>query len=86
MLHLFSKHYKLNQCFTTKYFDFRTETIKISALKRQSSTWSESEKFMLKLALHLFNSSNKVDLSGMDYLDDHNTRLAIEAIAMRYEN
>ncbi|WP_268874254.1 hypothetical protein [Sutcliffiella cohnii] len=39
---------------------------------------------MLKLALHLFNERNKVNLGDMDYLDDSNKKLAIEAIKLRY--
>lgn len=84
MLHLFSNHNKLQSVFTTKYIDFENETVKIKALKTAARPWSGSEKFMLNLAAHLFNEHYKVDLSGMDYLDANNTKLALEAIEMRY--
>lgn len=84
VIHLFNNHYKLQSYFNTKYFDFEEGTIKIAPLKKVAGPWSESEKFMLNLALHLFNERNKVNLSDMDYLDDCNTKLALEAIAMRF--
>ncbi|WBL16407.1 hypothetical protein [Sutcliffiella sp. NC1] len=84
VIHLFKNHYKLQQVFTTKYFDLSEGTIKIGLLRKVSGPWSESEKFMLKLALHLFNERNKVNLGDMDYLDDSIKKLAIEAIKLRY--
>jgi hypothetical protein len=90
VLHLFSKHYKLQRCLNTKYFDLETGTIEIAALKRlargtkTSASWSTSEKFMLNLALHLYNDNNKVNLSDMDFLDDYNKKLAMEAIKLRF--
>lgn len=84
VLHLFLKHQKLNQVFTTRYFKFEAGEIKIAALKRISAQWSRSEKFMLNLALHLYNDRNKVNLSDMDCLDDYNKELAFEAMKMRF--
>lgn len=83
-LHLFSKHDRLNGCLNSKYFDFEEGTIDFAALKRAARPWSESEKFMLNLALHLFNQRNKVNLSDMDYLDSTNKQLALEAISLRF--
>lgn len=84
VIFLFSKHPKLSGCFTTKYFDFQKVQIKVRSLKRDAAPWSDGEKFMLNLALHLYNPLNKVDLSGMDRLDYENKELAIEAIQIRY--
>lgn len=84
MLYLFLSHDKLNTFFNTKYFDLKNETVKFTALKKVAGPWSESEKFMLNLAAHVFNESHKVDLALMDYLDYENTKLAIEAIEIRY--
>ncbi|MDF2790485.1 MAG: hypothetical protein K0S80_3586 [Neobacillus sp.] len=84
VIHLFKNHYKLQGCFTTKYFDLEAGTIKIAALKRLAGPWSQSEKFILSLALHLFNEKNKVNLSDMDCLDDNNKKLAMEAITLRF--
>ncbi|MGZ0050181.1 hypothetical protein [Brevibacillus gelatini] len=84
MIFLFQNHSKLQRYFTTKYFDFEAERVKIRALKQEAKPWSDSEKFMLDLALHLFNNLNKVDLGCMDYLDHNNTRLALKAIELRY--
>ncbi|SMQ75786.1 hypothetical protein SAMN05444673_2544 [Bacillus sp. OV166] len=84
VIHLFQNSSKLKSLFTTKYFDLENGSIKITALKRAAAPWSQSEKFMLNLALHLYNDSNKVNLSEMDYLDDYNKKLAMEAITLRF--
>lgn len=84
LVHLFQNNAKLKSLFTTKYFDLESGTIKITALKRAAAPWSQSEKFMLNLALHLYNDRNKVNLSDMDYLDDYNKKLAMEAITLRF--
>lgn len=84
IIHLFSNHSKLKTVFNTKYFDLEIGEIKVTSLKRLASPWSQSEKFMLNLALHLFNERNKVNLSDMDYLDDYNKKLALEAISIRF--
>jgi len=84
LIHLFKNHYRLNDCFTTKFFDMSDETIRIQALKRYAAPWSYSEKIMLNLALHLFNERNKFNLSDIDYLDDNNKNLAMQAIKIRF--
>ena len=84
LIHLFSNHYKLESVFTTKYFDMENVEVKAQSLKRTAAPWSQSEKFMLNLALHLFNESNKVNLGDMDYLDVENRKLAFEAMEIRF--
>lgn len=84
VIHLFSNNKKLNSVFNTKYFDMKNGSIKVQELKKIAAPWSTSEKFMLYLALHLYNESNKVNLSDMDHLDECNKRLAVEAIKLRY--
>jgi hypothetical protein len=84
VIHLFKNSGKLNSLFTTKYFDLENGYIEVAALKRASSKWSQSEKFMLNLALHLYTNDGKLDLSNMDYLDDYNKKLAMEAITLRF--
>lgn len=84
VIHLFKNNWKLKSVFNTKYFDMECGEIKITALKRIAGPWSQSEKFMLNLALHLYNERNKVNLSDMDYLDEYNKKLAFEAIKMRF--
>lgn len=84
VIHLFQNNWKLKTLFTTKYFDMENGLINITALKRAASKWSQSEKFMLYLALHLYSNDGKVDLSNIDYLDDRNLKLVMEAISMRY--
>ncbi|MBP3951155.1 hypothetical protein [Bacillus suaedae] len=86
VLHLFKEHPKLNQCFTTKFFDFSDNTIKVQSLQRNAGPWSNSEKIMLKLAFHLFNERYKFNLSDLDYLDDYNKKLAFDAMKMRFTN
>lgn len=84
VLYLFREHRKLNQYFTTKYFDFEAGTIEITALKRVAKVWSNSEKIMLALALNCFNERNKFNLGDIDYLDAHNKDLAFQALRIRY--
>jgi hypothetical protein len=86
MIHLFQNHYKLEDVFTTKYFDFNAGRVKIQALKKNAAVWSSSEKILLNLALHLFNEKNKFNLSDLDYLDSNNRQLAYEAIKIRFGN
>ncbi|MNK79719.1 hypothetical protein D3C87_993950 [compost metagenome] len=83
-LHLFANQPKLKSVCTTQYIDVLNRTIEADALKRKARPWSQSEKFMLSLALHLYNDRHKVNLSDMDFLDPNNKRLAFHAIQMRY--
>jgi hypothetical protein len=58
--------------------------VKIQALKKLAGPWSNSEKVLLNLALHLFNERNKFNLSDLDFLDDTNKKLAFEAMKIRF--
>ena len=82
-LHLFTKHAKLQRYIAT-HIDFEECTIDFAGLKKVSKPWSQSEKFVLFLALHLFDESNKFNLSDMDYLDDYNKKITMEAIRLRF--
>ncbi|MBG9657847.1 hypothetical protein [Cytobacillus firmus] len=84
VIHLFQNSAKLNTLFTTKYFDMENGLIEVTALKRAASKWSQSEKFLLYLAIHLYTNDGKMDLSVMDYLDEYNKKLALEAIKLRF--
>lgn len=84
LLHIFMEQAKLQRCLTTEYFDLTTSTVKADALKKLSKPWSQSECFMLNLALHLYNEQHKVNLSDMDFLDTNNKAIAFEAIRLRY--
>lgn len=85
LIYLFQEHPKLNQCFTSRYFNFEEETIKVKSLQSVSAPWSHSEKIMLRLALHLFNERHRFNLSDFDWLDDNNKQLAYRAISMRFQ-
>lgn len=87
-LFLFSGHAKLSRYFTEKYVNLEKRYVKVQSLQSVSRGWSQSEKFMLNLALHLFNSSNKLPngLDDMDHLDGENKQLALKAIRMRFGN
>lgn len=65
-LHLFMNHGKLQRFFNTKYFDLRNGRIFADKLKKDAAPWSQSEKFILHLALHCFNERHKVNLSDLD--------------------
>ncbi|MDK8193744.1 hypothetical protein QP794_27040 [Paenibacillus sp. UMB7766-LJ446] len=84
-LYLFMNQPSLRRCLTTKYFDLEGGIIESAALKRLSKPWSLAEKFMLNLALHLFNANlAKVNLADMDYLDSNNLALVHEALKIRF--
>lgn len=84
ILLIFSRHSKLRSFLNTKYFDLDGGSVKVEELKKVSRPWSNSERFMLHLALHLFNERNKVNLSDMDMLDPSNKQLALDAIRYRF--
>jgi hypothetical protein len=86
LIHLFQNNSRLNGLFTDKYFDIDSGTVEIQKLKKATSGWSNSEKIMMNLALHLFNERNKFNLSDLDYLDSYNKKLAFEAMIMRFKN
>jgi len=84
MLHLFVEQPALNRLFNSRYFDFESGIVEVDAMKRAARPWSPAEKFMLSLALHLFNERYKVNLSDMDSLDPNNKKLAFKAILLRF--
>ncbi|WP_019123894.1 hypothetical protein [Brevibacillus massiliensis] len=84
VLYLFQKHPKLSQCFHEDYFDLKDERIKAQTLKADSRFWSNGEKIMLGLALHLYNERYKFNLSDMDSLDPINLEMALQAIKLRF--
>jgi hypothetical protein len=59
-------------------------SIDFFGMKRAVSSWSHSEKIMVKLAAHLFNQVHKFNLSDLDYLDSRNMKVALKAIELRY--
>ncbi|KKO51986.1 hypothetical protein [Paenibacillus sp. DMB20] len=83
LLHIFSQNQKLNQ-FITSHIDFDELSINATGLIKLSSPWSPSEKFMLNLALHLYNENYTFNLSDMDRLDPINKKIAFKAIQMRF--
>jgi hypothetical protein len=86
LIHLFQNNSRLIGLFTDRYFDLEIATVEINKLKKATSGWSNSEKIMMNLALHLFNERNKFNLSDLDYLDSYNKKLAFEAMLIRFKN
>ncbi|ASA25397.1 hypothetical protein [Paenibacillus donghaensis] len=84
LIYIFQNHAKLQRYLTPDYVDFEEMTVHTAKLKKAAAGWSTSEKFMLALALHLFNGRNKVDMSEADRLDDNNTEIALKALRLRY--
>lgn len=82
-LHIFEENEKLQRYIAT-HIDFEALTINASELLRISKSWSRSEKFMLRLALHLFNEQYSFNLSDIDYLDSKNREIAFNAIRLRF--
>lgn len=84
IIFLFQKNPKLKQYFSTKYFDLQERVVKVDSLKRAARPWSPSERFMLNLALHLYNERHKLNLSDMDHIDYENKEMAFTAMMMRF--
>lgn len=82
LLYLFRNHYKLQSYLTAEYF--KEGYINQEALLKKSKAWSRSEKFILKLAIHLYSGFVKIDLNEMDCLDDNNKRLVFKALKIRF--
>ncbi|TXL68097.1 hypothetical protein FHP05_00105 [Cerasibacillus terrae] len=85
IIYLFKNHSKLQNYLTNYYFDLDNGLILVKELLKKSKPWSRSEQFMLKLAIHLFNSEAKVDLNDIDYLDINNKQLVMEAFKIRFK-
>lgn len=84
LMTIFSEQSKLQQYLNAQFFDLDNGIVDVPALKRIAKPWSNSERFMLDLALHLFNPRYKVNLSDMDLLDYRNRQLAFKAMHVRY--
>jgi hypothetical protein len=85
VLFLFTNHSKLQNYLTDDYINIYEGIIEEEKLKKLSKPWSRSEKFVLQLALHLYSGRGKLDLNDIDYLDDENKRLVIEAMKLRFK-
>ncbi|MGO4540346.1 hypothetical protein [Paenibacillus sp. 2TAB19] len=85
LLYLFTENPKLRQ--HANHIDLEEMSVNSFALLTASGPWSPSEKFMLYLALHLFNeefAADKLHLSDMDRLDLKNKNLALKALQLRF--
>lgn len=82
-LHIFANHPKL-KLYMSQFIDFEELYLDEDGLERISRAWSPADKFMLRLALHLFNGKRDIDLSLMDRLDSNNKKIAFKAIQLRF--
>lgn len=85
VLYLFQNHSKLQNYLKYENFDLDNGLINVKHLLKLSKPWSKSEKFMLYLAIHLFNGEVNVDLNDMDYLDSNNKKLVRKALEIRFK-
>jgi hypothetical protein len=85
LLYIFQNTPRLEPLFTTRYMDPKHGVVHVTKLRAASKGWSQSEKFMLNLALHLYDESNKVNISDMDYLDYNHKQVAFEALRIRFK-
>ncbi|WP_379142310.1 hypothetical protein [Paenibacillus sp. sgz500992] len=84
LLHIFTNHNKLKQLLLNPaLIDFEELTVHADELVKASKGWSPSEKFMLTVALHLFNGINTIDIQQADRLDDNSTKILQEALQLR---
>lgn len=84
LLFIFQNTPRLHPLLTTQYMNPKQGVVHTTKLRAASKCWSQSEKFMLQLALHLFNESNRVNISDMDYLDSRQKEIAFEALRIRF--
>ncbi|WP_213505448.1 hypothetical protein [Paenibacillus faecis] len=84
LLFIFQNSPRLQPLLTTQFMDPKRGVVHMTKLRAASKGWSQSEKFMLNLALHLYNETNKVNLSDMDYLDYEHKKVAFEALRIRF--
>lgn len=86
LLHIFTNNNKLMQFLCNpKFIDFDEFTIHVDELINASKNWSPSEKYMLTVALHLFNGFNSIDIDMADRLDDKNTEILKAALLLRLD-
>jgi hypothetical protein len=67
-----------------RFVNLDESSIDFFGMKRAISSWSHSEKIMVKLAAHLFNKIHKFNLSDLDYLDSQNMKVALKSIELRF--
>lgn len=85
LLHIFMNHGKLKHFLSDPaYFDFEEFTLHSDKLLEASKDWGTGERFMLEVALHMFNGIHKVDLSKADVLEDKYLEIVIHALRLRY--
>jgi hypothetical protein len=85
LLTLFMEQPKLQQ--NSHYIDLDEQHVDSDKLLNIAGPWSKSEKFMLYLALHLYNENlvqKEFNLSDMDWLDGKNKALAFKALKLRF--
>lgn len=85
IMYLFKNHSKLQNYLVNDYFNRENGFVDVKRLLKISKKWSRSERFMLRLAIHLFNCSVKVDLNDIDYPDANNKRLVSEVLKIRFK-
>jgi hypothetical protein len=85
VLFLFTNHSKLQMYLTDEYINISEGAIRQDKLMKVSKKWSRSEKFILRFALHLYSGHAKLDLNEIDYLDNKNKCLVIEAMKLRFK-
>lgn len=85
LLYILQNTPRMQHLLTTAYIDPKQQIIHVRKLQAATKGWSQSEKFMMALALHLFDESNKVHLADMDYLDFHHKGVAFEALRIRFK-
>lgn len=85
LLHIFTNHNKLKQFLSNpEFIDFEELTIHSDRMLEASNSWSVCEKFMLEVALHMYNGIHKIDLSLADRMDEGNTVILLKALQLRY--
>lgn len=84
LLFIFSQVHGLKKFLTTQYIDIENEILEVDALLKDRVYLSSSEKALLNLGLHLYNSSFDFKMDELDRLDSKNIEIAFEAMKRRF--
>ena len=85
--YIFLNHEKLRkEVESGELVNLESQIIRSHALREKARKWTISERFLLHLALNLFNfCCVKVDLSRIDRLNEKERDIALTAIRIRFD-
>lgn len=84
--YIFVNHPKLKKLIGGPYINLEGQLIDVNSLKALARKWTFNERFLLDLALNLFEvDGTKVDLSRINRLNEKQREIALTAIRIRFD-